>query len=105
MRENKTDKKGLAYSIAMAIKYFREQKNMSLTDVEKKCGIAGSYISRIENHHIIPSLETLSIISVNGMGVPLIELVHWANEHLNNNKHKNGWSPTINDLKRLGGEK
>lgn len=103
MSKGKCCKEGLSYYIADAVKHFRKKKEMSLTDLSKKCQIARSSLSRIENHHVVPSLETLSVISF-GLGVPLIEIVQWANEHSNNDRHKDGWSPTVEDLERLGGD-
>jgi transcriptional regulator with XRE-family HTH domain len=41
------------------LKVIRESKNMSQGDVEKKTGLLRCYLSRCENGHTIPSLETL----------------------------------------------
>jgi transcriptional regulator with XRE-family HTH domain len=37
----------------------REQKKTSQGDVEKRTGLLRCYISRVENGHTVPSLETL----------------------------------------------
>jgi len=37
----------------------REAKKLSLGDIEKRCGLPRAYISRVENGHTLPSIETL----------------------------------------------
>ena len=37
----------------------REQKKMSQGDVEKRTGLLRCYISRVENGHTVPAIETL----------------------------------------------
>lgn len=37
----------------------REAKNMSQGDIEKKTGLFRCYVSRCENGHTVPSIETL----------------------------------------------
>jgi transcriptional regulator with XRE-family HTH domain len=41
------------------LKAFREQKNMSQGDVEKRIGLLRCYVSRVENGHTVPSVDTL----------------------------------------------
>lgn len=41
------------------IREIRIQKGLSQRDLARRTGIFSSYISRIENGHIVPSLETL----------------------------------------------
>ena len=45
--------------IGERLKAIRESKNMSQGDVEKKTGLLRCYLSRCENGHTIPSLDTL----------------------------------------------
>ena len=45
--------------IADRLKALREQKNMSQGDVEKHTGLLRCYISRVENGHTVPAIETL----------------------------------------------
>jgi transcriptional regulator with XRE-family HTH domain len=37
----------------------REQKNLSQGDIEHRCGLLRCYISRVENGHTVPNVETL----------------------------------------------
>jgi transcriptional regulator with XRE-family HTH domain len=41
------------------LKALREQKNLSQGDVEKRTGLLRCYISRVENGHTVPSVDTL----------------------------------------------
>ena len=41
----------------------REQKHFSQADIEKRTGLLRCYVSRVENGHTVPSLETLAKIA------------------------------------------
>lgn len=45
--------------IGERLKALREQKDMSQGDIEKSTGLLRCYISRIENGHTVPSVDTL----------------------------------------------
>jgi len=45
--------------IGERLKVLREQKEMSQGDVEKRTGLLRCYISRVENGHTVPSIDTL----------------------------------------------
>jgi transcriptional regulator with XRE-family HTH domain len=45
--------------IGERLKVIREAKNMSQGDVEKKTGLLRCYLSRCENGHTVPSIDTL----------------------------------------------
>lgn len=49
--------------IGTRLRALREEKGMSQGDIEKSTGLLRCYISRIENGHTIPSLETLERFS------------------------------------------
>jgi transcriptional regulator with XRE-family HTH domain len=49
---------------AKMIRTLRLQKRLSQKDLEKKSGISRCYLSRLENGHLAPSLDTLSKIAV-----------------------------------------
>jgi transcriptional regulator with XRE-family HTH domain len=57
------------------LKALRKQKNMSQGDIEKRTGLLRCYISRVENGHTVPALETLEKIT-RAMGVPLYHIFH-----------------------------
>jgi transcriptional regulator with XRE-family HTH domain len=41
------------------LRMLREQRKLSQGDIEDRTGLLRCYISRVENNHTIPSLETL----------------------------------------------
>ena len=57
-------------NIGETIRNFRLQKGMSQGDIEKRTGLLRCYLSRVENGHTIPSLDTLAKIAT-AMEVPL----------------------------------
>lgn len=52
------------------LKSLREHKNMSQGDIEKRTGLLRSYLSRVENGHTIPAIETLEKMA-RAMEVPM----------------------------------
>ena len=57
-------------NIGETIRNFRLQKSMSQGDIEKRTGLLRCYLSRVENGHNIPSLDTLARIAT-VMDLPL----------------------------------
>ena len=57
-------------NIGDTIRNFRLQKSMSQGDIEKRTGLLRCYLSRVENGHTIPSLDTLAKIA-SAMDIPL----------------------------------
>ena len=49
--------------IGNIIRGHRLQKGLSQGDIEKKTGLLRCYLSRVENGHTVPSLDTLSKIA------------------------------------------
>lgn len=52
-----------AMNIGSTIRGYRLQKGMSQGDVEKRTGLLRCYLSRVENGHTVPSLDTLQKIA------------------------------------------
>lgn len=50
-------------NIGDTIRGFRLQKGLSQGDIEKRTGLLRCYLSRVENGHTVPSLETLQKIA------------------------------------------
>jgi len=50
-------------NIGATIRTYRLQKGMSQGDIEKRTGLLRCYLSRVENGHTIPSLDTLAKIA------------------------------------------
>ena len=46
-------------AIGKRVKILREQKNMCQGDIQKRTGLLRCYISRVENGHTVPSVDTL----------------------------------------------
>ncbi|RRA50142.1 helix-turn-helix domain-containing protein [Acidipila sp. EB88] len=61
--------------IGATIRGFRLQRGLSQGDIEKRTGLLRCYLSRVENGHTIPSLETLSKIA-QAMEIPLAQFFH-----------------------------
>jgi len=59
-------------NIGETIRNFRLQKGMSQGDIEKRTGLLRCYLSRVENGHTIPSLDTLAKIA-GAMELPLAQ--------------------------------
>jgi len=49
--------------IGTTIRTFRLQKGLSQGDIEKRTGLLRCYLSRVENGHTVPSLDTLAKIA------------------------------------------
>ncbi len=56
------------------LKTLRESKNLSQGDVEKRTGLLRCYVSRVENGHTVPSLDTLEKFA-GSLEVPLYHLM------------------------------
>lgn len=52
-----------AMNIGTTIRGYRLQKGMSQGDIEKRTGLLRCYLSRVENGHTVPSLDTLQKIA------------------------------------------
>jgi transcriptional regulator with XRE-family HTH domain len=57
------------------LRFLRKQKGFSLNHVEKRSGLYSSFISRIENGHSLPGLETLERLA-QALEIPLYLLFY-----------------------------
>ena len=57
----------------------RVAKNLSQGDIEKRTGLLRCYISRVENGHTVPAIETLEKMA-RAMEVPLYQLFYDGEE-------------------------
>ncbi len=55
------------------LRSLRVQKNFSQGDIEGRTGLLRCYVSRVENGHTIPSIETLEKFAA-ALGVPMYQL-------------------------------
>lgn len=57
------------------LKTLREVKNLSQGDVEKRTGLLRCYVSRVENGHTVPSVDTLEKFA-RALEIPLYHLMY-----------------------------
>jgi transcriptional regulator with XRE-family HTH domain len=93
--------------IADRLRALRELKNLSQGDIEKRTGLLRCYISRVENGHTVPAIETLEKLA-RAMEVPLYQLFYDGEEPPklpNIPTRKNGadgsWGSTGKDARTL----
>ena len=59
--------------IGARLRHLREGKGLSQGDIERSSGLLRCYVSRIENGHTLPSLETLERIA-GALGMPIYQV-------------------------------
>jgi transcriptional regulator with XRE-family HTH domain len=57
------------------LRMLREKKNFSQGDIEKKTGLLRCYISRVENGHTVPAIETLEKLA-RALEIPMYQLFY-----------------------------
>jgi transcriptional regulator with XRE-family HTH domain len=77
--------------IGERLKALREQKKMSQGDMEKKTSLLRCYVSRVENGHTVPSIETLEKMA-RALEVPMYVLFY------------DGEKPPAPDVPKRGGD-
>ncbi|MGO9119376.1 MAG: helix-turn-helix domain-containing protein [Desulfomonilaceae bacterium] len=65
--------------IAERLRELREAKKLSQGDIERRTGLIRSYISRVENGHAVPTVETLEKIC-QGLQVPIYQVFYDGKE-------------------------
>jgi transcriptional regulator with XRE-family HTH domain len=61
------------------LRELREEKKLSQGDIEKRTGLLRCYISRVENGHTVPAIETLEKLA-RALEVPLYQLFYEGDE-------------------------
>ncbi len=61
------------------LRELREQKKLSQGDIEKRTGLVRPYISRVENNHSVPNIETLEKMA-RALEVPMYQLFYDGEE-------------------------
>lgn len=61
------------------LRAMREDKHFSQGDIEKKTGLLRCYISRVENGHTVPAIETLEKMA-RALEVPMYQLFYDGEE-------------------------
>jgi transcriptional regulator with XRE-family HTH domain len=95
------------------LRALREEKKLSQGDIEKRTGLLRCYISRVENGHIVPAIETLEKMA-RAFEVPMYQMFYDGDEppKLPNLKSSDdiAWGSTgkdaryLNKLRRLLGK-
>jgi transcriptional regulator with XRE-family HTH domain len=93
--------------IADRLRALREAKNLSQGDIEKRTGLLRCYISRVENGHTVPAIETLEKMA-RAMEVPMYRLFYDGEEPpklpnlpKRNARDDNAWGSSGRDAKML----
>ena len=78
---------GAMMKIGTTIRAHRLQRGLSQGDIEKKTGLLRCYLSRVENGHTVPSLDTLSKIAM-ALDLPIAQFFadEGGSRHLNAQK-------------------
>jgi len=86
------------------LREIREQQKLSQGDVEKKTGLLRCYISRVENGHTVPALETLEKMA-RAFDIPLYQLFYNGEEPpgppVFANNHTTQWGSSGKDARFL----
>ena len=93
--------------IGERLRALREEKKFSQGDIEKKTGLLRCYVSRVENGHTVPAVETLEKFA-HALEVPMYQLFYDGEEPPklpNLPKRKSAddivWGSTGQDARRL----
>ena len=98
------------------LRQLREAKNLSQGDIEKRTGLLRCYISRVENGHTVPAIETLEKMA-RAFEVPMYQLFYDGEEPpklpnlpKRSSSEENAWGSVgkdaryLNKLRRLIGK-
>ena len=61
------------------LRALREQKNFSQGDIQERTGLLRGYISRVENGHTVPAIETLEKFA-RALEIPMYQLFYEGEE-------------------------
>ncbi len=71
------------------LRELRESKKLSQGDIEKRTGLLRCYISRVENGHTVPAIETLEKLA-RALEIPLYQLFYDGEEPPKLGRHRMG---------------
>jgi transcriptional regulator with XRE-family HTH domain len=102
--------------IGARLRGLREEKKLSQGDIEKRTGLLRCYVSRVENGHTVPAIETLEKMA-RALEVPLYQLFYDGEEppvlpnlFKRKSSDENAWGSSgkdaryLNKLRRLIGK-
>jgi len=85
------------------LRVIREEKKLSQGDIEKRTGLLRCYVSRVENGHTVPAIETLEKFA-RALEVPMYELFYDGDEPpklSNPSDDKDDWGSSGRDARFL----
>jgi transcriptional regulator with XRE-family HTH domain len=87
------------------LRELREAKNLSQGDIEKRTGLLRCYISRVENGHTVPAIETLEKMA-RALEVPMYQLFYDGEEppklpNLPKSSDETAWGSSGKDARLL----
>ena len=92
--------------IGERLQALREHKNLSQGHIEQRTGLLRCYVSRVENGHTVPAVETLEKFA-RALDVPLYQLFYDGDESSNSSRSKQptdddgGWGGSGKDRRAL----
>jgi transcriptional regulator with XRE-family HTH domain len=92
--------------IGQRLKTLRDEKNFSQGDIEKATGLLRCYVSRVENGHTVPNVETLEKWA-RALDMPLYKVMYEGDEppkprKLVNKDDKGLWGHSKTEASELG---
>jgi transcriptional regulator with XRE-family HTH domain len=79
VRYRRKSRGGITVIIGDRLRDMRVQKKLSQGDIEKRTGLLRCYISRVENGHTVPAIETIEKLA-RALEVPLYQLFYDGEE-------------------------
>jgi transcriptional regulator with XRE-family HTH domain len=89
--------------IGIRLRELREERKLSQGDITEVIGLPRSYISRVENGHAVPSLETLQRLAA-ALGVPLYRLFYTGHDPANGHPTRQSLEELADDPGAAGSE-
>jgi transcriptional regulator with XRE-family HTH domain len=90
--------------IGHRLRSLRDEKKLSQGDIEKRTGLLRCYISRVENGHTVPAVETLEKMA-RALEMPLYQLMYEGQEPpalpANGGKRSDEWGAVGKDARFL----
>ena len=84
------------------LRMLREQKKFSQGDIEKRTGLLRCYISRVENGHTVPAIETLEKMA-RALEMPLYQVLYDGDKppQVRVEKHSKEWGSSGKEARYL----
>lgn len=88
--------------IGERLQMLREQKKFSQGDIEKRTGLLRCYISRVENGHTVPAIETLEKMA-RALDIQLYQLMYDGDQppQARKEKDQDAWGAEGKDARYL----